>query len=200
MTVTERRDNLTMSDKAARKKQFILDTAKGVFAKKGYKDVTMKDIVDACEISRGGLYLYFDNTESIFLSCVNSDNEVLNPLSGHSAGDALAMFLNEQKKAVLSAESNLNVAVYEYLFSKFSAGESENAIKATFEKNVEILTAIIDAGVESEEFYAEDSALAARNIMYTVEGLKVSANTFGVSEREVDMQLLYIVSGLLLEE
>ena len=41
-----------MSDKAARKKQHILDTAKKVFAEKGFKDVTMKDIVEACDISR----------------------------------------------------------------------------------------------------------------------------------------------------
>ena len=33
---------------------------------KGYKQVTMKDIVDACGISRGGLYLYFQNTGEVF--------------------------------------------------------------------------------------------------------------------------------------
>ena len=51
-----------MGEKSVQKKQYILETARKVFAEKGYKNVTMKDIVEACEISRGGLYLYFDST------------------------------------------------------------------------------------------------------------------------------------------
>ena len=41
-----------MGDKSTQKKQYIIEKAKEVFAKRGYKDVTMKDIVDACGISR----------------------------------------------------------------------------------------------------------------------------------------------------
>ena len=35
-----------MSDKSVQKKKHILDTARKVFQEKGYKQVTMKDIVD----------------------------------------------------------------------------------------------------------------------------------------------------------
>ena len=52
-----------MGDKSTQKKQYIIEKAKEVFIKRGYKDVTMKDIVEACQISRGGLYLYFANTK-----------------------------------------------------------------------------------------------------------------------------------------
>lgn len=41
-----------MGDKSTQKKQYIIEKAKEVFAKRGYKDVTMKDIVDACGISQ----------------------------------------------------------------------------------------------------------------------------------------------------
>ena len=51
-----------MGEKSIQKRQHILDAARKVFVEKGFKNVTMKDIVEACEISRGGLYLYFDNT------------------------------------------------------------------------------------------------------------------------------------------
>ena len=44
-----------MGEKSVQKKKYILDTARKVFAEKGFKNVTMKDIVEACEISRGGL-------------------------------------------------------------------------------------------------------------------------------------------------
>lgn len=58
-----------MGNKSIQKKQYILGKAKGVFASKGFKSVTMQDIIDACQISRGGLYLYFESTKEIFLRC-----------------------------------------------------------------------------------------------------------------------------------
>lgn len=47
-----------MSDKSVQKQKYIIETARNVFMEKGFKEVTMKDIVEACGISRGGLYLY----------------------------------------------------------------------------------------------------------------------------------------------
>lgn len=189
-----------MSDKAAKKKQYILDTARSVFSKKGYKDVTMKDIVEACNISRGGLYIYFDSTESILLACLEENDAFGSVPKDISAGDVLALFLNEQKKAVLQKEDDLSVAVYEYLFSKTMSGETDVLYKPMFEKKLAFLTAVIDKGVENDEFYCEDSALAAGNILYTIEGLKMAAKTIGVTEKEVEMQILYILSGLIVEE
>ncbi len=48
-----------MGDKSVKKKKYIVETARKVFMEKGFRKVTMKDIVEACDISRGGLYLYF---------------------------------------------------------------------------------------------------------------------------------------------
>ena len=145
-----------MSDKAAKKKQYILDIAKGVFAKKGFKNVTMKDIVEACEISRGGLYLYFDDTKEILLECLQSGEQKDDILEKPSAGEALAVYLNEQKKAILNNENDLTVAVYEYLFMCEETGEKESVIKPKIEKNLKVLTALLEKGVESDEFYCED--------------------------------------------
>jgi AcrR family transcriptional regulator len=55
-----------MGEKSIQKRRYILETARKVFVEKGFKKVTMKDIVDACDISRGGLYLYFESTSQIF--------------------------------------------------------------------------------------------------------------------------------------
>ena len=35
--------------------------------------------------------------------------------------------------------------------------------------------------------------------MYVLEGLKINAQTFGISEKMVDEQLLYIMQGLITE-
>ena len=54
-----------MGERSLQKKQFILEKAREVFVEKGFRSVTMKDIVDACEISRGGLYLYFSLIQNL---------------------------------------------------------------------------------------------------------------------------------------
>jgi len=186
-----------MSDKAARKRQYIIDTAKKVFAEKGFKSVTMKDIVEACDISRGGLYIYFDSTESIFNEIITEEaKRSLESLSGDSAGDKLAFFLNEQKKEILSKDKSLAVALYEYLF----ACTGDNAVSDAFKLGLDTVEAIVREGVESGEFYAEDIRTAALNIMYLVEGMKIAARTTGVTESDIEAQLVYILGGLFAEE
>ena len=64
-----------MGEKSEQKKKLIVNRARTVFSEKGFKAVTMKDIVDACEISRGGLYLYFSNTAEIFQAVLDTEAE-----------------------------------------------------------------------------------------------------------------------------
>ncbi|MDE7207093.1 MAG: TetR/AcrR family transcriptional regulator, partial [Lachnospiraceae bacterium] len=47
-----------MGDKSLQKKNMIVEAAREVFLKRGYRAVTMKEIVEQFGISRGGLYLY----------------------------------------------------------------------------------------------------------------------------------------------
>ena len=45
----------------------------------------MKDIVEACEISRGGLYLYFESTDQILMEVLQVEAGLtpVFPLFGH---------------------------------------------------------------------------------------------------------------------
>ena len=58
-----------MGEKSVQKKRYIVEKARDVFMEKGFKKVTMKDIVEACDISRGGLYLYFAGRISESILC-----------------------------------------------------------------------------------------------------------------------------------
>ena len=192
-----------MGEKSVQKKKYILEKARTVFSEKGFKNVTMKDIVDACEISRGGLYLYFSSTEEIFLAVLADDTSeddeeaVVAALSGDaSAGDMLALFLKEQKKEILRKKNNLTVATYEY-FSLHKAGTKDNPLKNQFDTAVRIVEKLIENGVDSGEFYCENPVGCARNLMYVVEGLKISSKTIGVSEEAIDRELMYVLEGLV---
>lgn len=195
-----------MGEKSAKKKQYILDKARVVFSEKGFKNVTMKDIVDACDISRGGLYLYFSSTEDIFLEVLSTesdedDDEAIGAaLSGDaSAGDMLALFLKEQKKEILRKKNNLTVATYEY-YSVNKHSTKENPLKVKFDTSVRIVEKLIENGIENGEFVCEDPLGCARNLMYVVEGLKISSKTIGISEEAIDRELMYVLEGLVSDE
>lgn len=195
-----------MSDKSVQKKKYILETARKVFQEKGYKQVTMKDIVDACEISRGGLYLYFSSTAEIFEELLRQEQES-EPEDAFGEGipqeatasAVLALFLKEQKKELLSKKNSLTVAIYEYYFeNKLPA--KQNYLKKQFDIALFVLEKLISEGVSTGEFYCEDPHGAASNMMYVLEGLRVAARTRGITEAAVDKEILYMMSGLITEE
>ena len=194
-----------MGEKSEQKKQSILEGAREVFMEKGYKDVTMKDIVDACGISRGGLYLYYKSTKEIFLDILNMEAQETDDVLADSiareatATDLLMLFLKEQKKELLRKKRSLIIATYEFFFAN-KIPKKENPLKKQFDEAVYVLENLIGAGVENGEFYCENTKDTARNIMYVLEGLKITAKTTGISEESVDRELLYIIQGLVVEE
>ena len=194
-----------MGEKSLQKKKYILETARKVFMEKGYKNVTMKDIVEACDISRGGLYLYFNSTAEIFREVLHMESEEADDVFSDSiredatATEILALFLKEQKKELLSKKDNLAIATYEYYFGE-DVPKKDNILKRQFDSAVKIIEKLIETGVENGEFYCEDGRSAARNIMFLLEGLKISAHTIGVTPEMVDRELLFILNGLGVEE
>lgn len=194
-----------MGEKSEQKKRMIVETARRVFMEKGFKNVTMKDIVEACEISRGGLYLYFGSTTEIFQEVLKLEAEEADDVFSRNitddatAADILALFLKEQKKELLRKKNTLNEAIYEFHFAS-DIPKKENTLKKQFDAAVKIIHKLIEAGVENGEFYCEDSLGTARNIMYVLEGLKISAQTIGITQETVDRELLYILKGLTIEE
>lgn len=190
-----------MGDKSLQKKNLILEAARDVFVKRGYKAVTMKDIVDACGISRGGLYLYFTNTKELFEAVLEQENTIRASVleaSGTkkiSPGELMLMYLDEQKKEILKKKDNLTVAAYEYLFENhFTAADMP--LGTDFDETIKALERLIEDGVAQEWMICENPAQAARNIAYTLEGMKVTAQTIGISEGELDSQIEYIMGTL----
>ena len=194
-----------MSEKSAQKKKYIIETARRIFMDKGYKEVTMKDIVEACQISRGGLYLYFSSTKELFEEVLKMEQEDADDVFAESITeettptDILAIFLKEQKKELLNKQNSLGKATYEYFFANDIPGR-DNLLKKQFDAAVHVLEGLIQEGVESGEFYCEDPRGCARNIMYLLEGLKIASHTRGISETAADREIMYVMQGLVMEE
>lgn len=190
-----------MGEKSIQKKRYIVETARNVFMEKGFKKVTMKDIVEACDISRGGLYLYFENTNQIFLEVLRLESEETDDVFSKSiaddatAVDILLLFLKEQKKEILRKQNTLTQAVYEFYFEN-DMPKKDNILKKQFDSAVKVIEKLIEIGVENGEFICDDCAGTARNIMYVLEGLKISAQTTGLTPDAVDRELMYVLRGI----
>ena len=65
---------------------------------------------------------------------------------------------------------------------------------------VRIVERLIETGADNGEFYCEDPLGCARNMMYVIEGLKISSRTMGTTEEMIDRELLYVLQGLVPEE
>ncbi len=189
-----------MGEKSLQKKNMIVEAARGVFLQRGYKAVTMKDIVEACGISRGGLYLYFSNTKELFEAVLEKEAGALSDggsaiSEAESPGEAMLMYLDEQKREILRDKGSLTVATCEYLFEN-GLSASDNPAGERFEENVRLLCGLIEDGVAQDWMVCESPERAARNILYALEGMKLTARTIGVSEKDMDGQIEYIM-GIL---
>ena len=191
-----------MGEKSIQKKRYIVETARKVFMDKGFKRVTMKDIVEACDISRGGLYLYFENTSQIFAEVLKLESEETDDVfsknidENATAVDILLLFFKEQKKEILKRKDTLTQAIYEYYFENYNLPKKDNVLKKQFDSAVKVIEKLIEIGVENDEIVCDDYEGTARNIMYVLEGLKISAQTTGITPDAVDRELLYILKGL----
>lgn len=193
-----------MGEKSQQKKKYIIEKARQVFVEKGYRSVTMKDIIEACEISRGGLYLYFPSTQEIFLEVLKQEQESGDDVFSTQIGedsttvDILELFFAAQKAELLNSKDNLTMATYEYYFAHKPEGK-DNFLRTQFEAAVQALAQLIEMGVDAGELYCEEPQIAAEEIMYALEGLKASYLTMKVSEEEIDKQIEYLLQGLGLE-
>ena len=191
-----------MGNKSIQKKNYIIEKAHHVFVKKGFRSVTMKDIVEACDISRGGLYLYFDSTESIFRAVLEAESAKVDPglakkLSDKPTNnDILTLFFYEQKKAILERRGSLLVAMYEYSFEQHENKE-KTLLSNQMDASVKFLEDILKKGTEAGEFSVDDHRLMAQNIVYTLEGMKLMSRTSFLNEEDVNNQLVLIMKSIL---
>lgn len=193
-----------MGLKSINKKNFILETAREVFARKGYANTTMKDVVAACDVSRGGVYLYFTDVKDLFEAVMeydlDKDEDFASKISEDASfSDVLALFIKEEKKAILNKKTSLAVAKYEYYFENKVSGK-KNFVKNEFDTKLYVVEELIKEGIDAGEFYDIDASRAASNLMYVLEGLKVSARTRGITEAAFDEEIMYVMQGIIAEE
>ena len=186
-----------MEKKSAKKRGFILSKAKQVFIQKGFAAVTMKDIIEECGISRGGLYLYFQSVDEIFMQVINLHNEQKLKEAKSYMSEATSFqqlidgYFEKQKTRLLNINNSLLIAMYEYRFGHKHDYDQEffyNQLMRTKDIVLEILRYGVSAGEISND-QTEDMAM---NIVFTIEGISMLGTAAGISEEWIDRQIAFI--------
>lgn len=189
-------------EKSTQKRKLILSRSREVFSQKGFAKVTMADIVSACEISRGGLYRYFQSTSDIFLAVfadeAKNEKAVVETAiwEGISPKQILTDILSVHRSAMLGERMSLALATYEF----FIENTEEQVIRRwQFDDLAETLRELIDLGIKKEEFYPVDAAAWGRHLAYFIEGMKLTVPVLQMHSERIDEEIALLIEPLFID-
>lgn len=183
-----------MSSKANEKRELILNSAKRVFIRKGFNRVTMKDIIEESNISRGGAYLYFATVDEIFIEVVKKHNQAkieeikASIESNIDFNGLMNEFFADQKERLLNMDKSLFVAMMEFCFSHKNESDKDFYTEQFYNTKNMVLE-LLKFGQRKNTITAKNIDGLADSIMFLIEGLRSLAVSSGISGELVDRQL-----------
>lgn len=190
-----------MSSKKEKTREFILDASYALFAKQGFNRITMKDICEAANLSRGGLYSHFSSTRELFEAILEKINqkEEMNFYEemeqGISATQILDKALALMEDEMNHAEDSLSLAMYEY------AGSGETVLMEHFNKMGEAKwTALIQYGMERGEFHRVNVDEIVTIILYAYQGVRMWSRIVPMTQETIQSIASHIRKQLIKEK
>lgn len=193
-----------MSKKGDLTKQSIKAKAIRLFAQKGFKDVTMKDICEVTELSRGGLYLHYSSTKQIFSDIIddlmNAQGDEFSEKieQGLSAKEILLQVLERYKNEMMDAGSSLSVAMYEFFSSETS--KQNNALFQQYQKSYFMWKRLLEYGISRREFNTVDIDAIFDLIVFSYQGVRMYSTLMAIDERTPNHIISLIKTILLPDE
>lgn len=151
----------------------IIEAARHLFTVRHFADVTMSDIADAAEVTKGALYHHFDSKEDLYLTMMHDylgEVRALMEAAAHGEGSArkrlhrfTLTFLQLpplQQSLMRLVRRDINI---------FSDPERERLIRAYQEAVPQQAEAIIRDGIRDGEILGEDARLLAWEHVASVE-------------------------------
>lgn len=168
-----------MGKKGDGTRKLIRERAAGLFAQRGFKNVTMNDICQVTGLSRGGLYRHYDSTKQIFSEIVDElmqaqDNELSEKMrAGLPATQILDEILERYRREMMDGEASLSVAIYEYYSGSSATDDRENLLSKQYEYSVEMWSAFISYGIKRGEFKETDARELIDILLFAYQGVRM---------------------------
>ena len=169
-------------------RKLIKKCACGLFASKGFKQVTMKDICEAASLSRGGLYCHYESTQEIFKEIINDfmrrQEDTFSEKIGQNipAKEILNEVLEKYKAEMLDGQASLSLAIYEY-FSIADASETENELYTQYLASFKAWKNLLDYGIQTGEFNPVDIRPVFDLIIFSYQGVRMYSKLMPINEK-----------------
>ncbi len=202
MLQKERGDNMSL--KGEKTKQDIREKAYQLFAQKGFKEVTMKDICELTGLSRGGLYRHYESTEQIFLEIVNafSDkqrNEVFTKITQHiPATTILDELLSKYASEMIDYENSFSLAICEF-YSNPAISKEDNSVKMQYEISKSTWVELINYGIGTKEFNSVNPESVFNVIIFAYQGVRMYSKLMKM-DNDIPSQIIHEIKRLLLPQ
>lgn len=176
-----------MNQKGQKTRRHIKECAAALFAEKGFKQVTMKDICEAARMSRGGLYCHYDSTRRIFQEMIDDmmgqqDHKIdLGIAQDQSAVTILNDLLEVYRKEMLDSRSSLSLAIYEY-FSLPDIAGCKNTLYEQYLISADTWKKLIRYGIDRQEFREVDIDAVFHLIVFSYQGVRMYSRLMPVDE------------------
>ena len=175
-----------MAGKREKTRNAILDESYALFAKKGFKQVTMKDVCEVTGMSRGGLYSHFSGTDKLFAALLERimENSIMDFQTEigkrSSATEILDRTLSLMEEEMRHPEDSLSVAIYEYA-ETVDPGVMER-LNRNAEKKWKKLVAY---GINRGEFQDVNVDEIVNVILYSYQGIRMWSRIIPVKQKTI---------------
>lgn len=192
-----------MGNKGEETKKLIREKSCSLFARKGFNNVTMKDICIETGLSRGGLYRHYDSTQQIFLEIIDSlmdaqDNEFSEKMEKeYPAVQILDEILERYKAEMSDSEGSLGLAIYEF-YSEIQTDNNDNILLKQYEHSANVWKEFISYGIKRGEFRNVDSNELVDIILFSYQGVRMLSEIFPVNEKVPERIINHIRRELLI--
>lgn len=189
-----------MSSKKEKTREYILETSYALFARNGFKTVTMKDICEVTNLSRGGLYSHFSSTKELFEAILEKLNqkEEMNFYEEIAQGVLATKILNNalalMEEEMNHPEDSLSLAMYEY------TGCAEADRMEQFNKiGEEKWKALIEYGISQGEFTSVNADELVNVILYVYQGVRMWSRIITMTPETIKSITSHIKKQLIKE-
>ena len=197
---------MTDSEHTTARREQILEAAATIFSQFGLYQARMEDIAAAAGVSKGTIYLYFKDKDSLIQALAEQlfAQELANLQRAYDTTGTAVERLTSFYETLIAEEAEV-LPLMPILYEFYSLGlrrDDVRAVLAVFmEESVSLLQAIIQEGVASGEFLAAtDASKTARALDALMSGA-VLQWVYAPEEVDINAQLRYglqlIFRGLL---
>ncbi len=176
-----------MSEKGIQTKNLIKAKAVTLFCEKGFSAVTMKDLCEACNLSRGGLYRHYESTRQIFEEILGSFSQddalsIQKQMDDRlPATEILDGILKKLEQEMLDRAHSLSYAIYEY-----SMVCNDNFMRELNQRAATKWKRLLEYGIARGEFAPIQVDAMVDVILYLYQGVRMWSRIIPIEKQTTD--------------